>query len=144
MKKKLKFLIGFIMMLGIVVGCTENVKSFDDKNLLFKVVDSQTNNELKSNIIEITNETGFDLDNLSLKISYPLHTSNDKSERKIVESIKKFRIKSNESKEISISIPIETDTTSLEIDVKGDVMIDKDKEMPFEIGGTLKTLTDIP
>jgi len=79
-----------------------------------------------------------------LKISYPLHTSNDKSERKIVESIKKFRIKSNESKEISISIPIETDTTSLEIDVKGDVMIDKDKEMPFEIGGTLKTLTDIP
>lgn len=62
MKKKFVILISFIMMFGIVVGSSSNaksIKSFDDKNLLFKVVDTQ---KINSIIIEISNETGIDLD----------------------------------------------------------------------------------
>lgn len=142
MKKQFAIL---IMIIGIVAGCSTTSKTFDDENIIFKVVDTQSNNELKLETIKITNETGFDLDNLSLKISYPLDTINTKNsaERETVEIIDEFKMKSSETKDFSIPLTLNENigAIDLEVDFKGNV-VEGNKKVPFEIGGTLSALVE--
>lgn len=144
MKKRSVVLIIFIMIFSIVVGCSANAESFDDKNIIFKVVDTQNNKASKSSVIEITNETKFDLDNISLDISYPLSRSNDEPEKESVKYIKEFKIKSNETKKVKIAYPIERSLRDLDVTIKGNVIIKKDEKMPFGISGGLEVLIETP
>lgn len=121
---------------------------FDDENIIIELVDAQPNNELQSNTIKITNETGFDLANLSLKISYTLSEENsDNSNNKIksFEFMEDFNIKSGEAKEFSIPRAFEEGIAAidLEIDLKGNV-VERNEEIPFEIAGSLRALVINP
>lgn len=136
--KKYIHLIGAVIFLGAMIGCSEKPGAFDDQNIIF---------EIESNMIEITNETGFDLGNLSLKISEPLseRRSNSNAERKTVKFIEEFNIKTNETEEIAIPLPLQEgiEAIDLDIDFNGKV-IESNEKVPFEIGGSLSALAGNP
>ncbi|MFD2042740.1 hypothetical protein ACFSTA_00290 [Ornithinibacillus salinisoli] len=140
MKKKCTVLISFIIMLGVIVGCSAKAESFDDENIIFKLADT----EPTAKAIEITNKTGFDLVNLTLKISYPVN-KNNKTETETIKSIEEFKIVSGETKEISIQLaPNEgIEATDLEVDLQGNV-VKRNEKVPFKIGGALSALVSRP
>lgn len=133
--KNFIFLTGIIIFLGMTVSCSEKMKAFDDKNTFF---------EAKSNVIKITNKTGFDLENLSLKMSYPSSEINMESsiaEGKVTNLLENLKIKSGERKDFPIPfIPNDSiHEINFEIDLKGDV-VGGNKKVPFEISGALSAL----
>src|SRR5699024_8279827 len=116
-------------------SCSEKMKAFDDKNIFF---------EAKSNVIKITNKTGFDLENLSLKMSYHSSEINMESsiaEGKVTNLLENVKIKSEERKDFTIPfIPNDSiHEINYEIDLKGDV-VEGNKKVPFEISGALSAL----
>lgn len=131
------------MSLALVVACSDKIQAFDDDNIIFEVTDSRSS--IETNTVEITNETGFDLENLTLKINYPLDTedrSNSNNEREIVvEYMGNFKIKSSETKEFLIPDDLKEDfePIDLEIDFEGNV-VEGNKKVPFEMGGGLGAL----
>ncbi|MUK87828.1 hypothetical protein GMD78_05365 [Ornithinibacillus sp. L9] len=133
-------LIGSIILLGVIIGCSEEKEAFDDENI---------NIEVKSNTIEIKNESGFDLDNLSLKISYPYDaekSNNTSAERETVKFVEDFNIRSDKTREISMPLKLKEDgieTINLEIDLKGNV-VEGNEKVPFNIGGSLSGLVINP
>lgn len=132
--------ITFVLFLGLLIGCSASAESFDDNNIIFDVINTEESDQLTSKTIEITNETGFDLDNLSLIISYSLDTenNNDSNEETIL-SIEGFGMKTNQSIEFLISLPVDIDYDALEANFKGDVLYGN-KKTPFEIVGILSAL----
>lgn len=137
MRKHINFIF-CVLILGLLIGCSASAESFDDKNIIFDVINTEESDQLTSKTIEITNETGFDLDNLSLIISYPLATENNNhSNRETILSIEGFGMKTNQSIEFLISLPVEKDFKSLEADFKGD-RLGRHKKIPFGMGGTLR------
>ncbi|ENH96920.1 hypothetical protein J416_08417 [Gracilibacillus halophilus YIM-C55.5] len=137
--KKYAVLMGIIFSLGVMVGCSEEKEAFNDENIIF-IVESDT--------IELTNQSGFDLDNLSLKISYPLNDEklkNSNAEREVLKFIEETKIKSNDTKEISIPHNLKEgiEVVDLEIDFKGNV-IEGNEKVPFNIGGSLSALVSNP
>ncbi|MGP4107766.1 hypothetical protein [Virgibacillus sp. L01] len=137
--KKCAVLIGIIIFLGMMIGCSENNEAFNDENIIF---------EVESNTIELTNQSGFDLDNLSLKISYLLDeekSNNSNAKREVVKFIEETKIKSNETKEISIPHNLKEgiEVVDLEIDFKGNV-IEGNEKVPFNIVGSLSALVSNP
>ncbi|MDC3413168.1 hypothetical protein [Terrihalobacillus insolitus] len=149
MRKQCAILISLIMIMGVVVGCSTKTESFDDENIIFSVVDTQSNK--KSETIKITNETGFDLDNLTMKLSYPLNTENNSdntSEMKTVNSIEEFNIKSGETKELSVPLSFDENLKSVDLDnphieLKGNV-VEGNEKVPFGVVGALSALIEKP
>ncbi|MBR7554398.1 hypothetical protein ACFFJI_12805 [Allobacillus sp. GCM10007491] len=137
--KKCAVLIGFIIFLGVMIGCSENKETFNDEYITF---------EVESNTIELTNQSGFDLDILSLEISYPLNEeklNNSNAKREVVEFLEETKVKSNETKEISIPHNLKEgiEVVDLEIDLKGNI-IEKNEKVPFNIGGSLSAIVSNP
>ncbi|MCT2534742.1 hypothetical protein NC661_04620 [Aquibacillus koreensis] len=133
--KKYAVFIGIIIFLGMTVGCSEKQEQFDGKNINF---------EVESNTIEITNETGFSLENISLKISDPFDTvksnNNNNTERETIIFIEELKFESNETKEISIPFTLKG---SMELDFKGN-RVKGNNKVPFHIVGSLMALVSNP
>nr|WP_289038985.1 hypothetical protein [uncultured Allobacillus sp.] len=146
--KKFTVLICMIIFMGLIVGCSANTESFDDKDIIFEVSNTKSNDDIQFNNIKIINKSGFNLDNLSLKISYPLDalkSTNGIGEKQTFEFMEEFKIKSNETKEFPIPLAFKKDieTSDLEIDFEGEV-VEGNKKVPFEIGGSLSVLSAKP
>ncbi|HSH24504.1 MAG TPA: hypothetical protein VLA13_03085, partial [Massilibacterium sp.] len=104
--KKFTALFWMLIFLGVMVGCSEKTEAFDDESIIFEI-NTNSNDELQSNTIKITNETGYDLENLSLKISSPLdvlNSNNSIAERETFDFMEEFKIKSTETKDFSIPL----------------------------------------
>ncbi|GAB3808923.1 hypothetical protein [Virgibacillus kimchii] len=128
-----------------MVGCSEKTEAFDDENIIFEV-NTNSNDELQSNTIKITNETGYDLENLSLKISYPLdviNSNNSNAERETFKFMEDLKIKSTETKEFSIPFVLKEgiEAGDLEIDFDGSV-VEENEKVPFKIAGSLSALVE--
>lgn len=146
--KKYTVLFCIIIFLSLMVSCTENKEVFDDEKIIFELVNAQSNNELQSNTIKITNETGFDLANLSMRISHPLSEENSDNSNNEIESfefMEDFNIKSGEAKEFSIPLTLKEgiEAIDLEMDLEGNVVA-RNEQIPFEIAGSLRALVATP
>ena len=122
--------LSLFLLLGVMVGCSEEIVEFNDKDIDFKVVHPD------SNAIKITNGTEFDLVHLTLKVSYP-----ELTEKNTYETREEFTISSGQTKELPIMLDLQKgiEFDDLEIDLNGNVLEGKEK-IPFQMGGTLGTL----
>lgn len=145
--KKFTALFWMLIFLGVMVGCSEKTEAFDDESIIFEI-NTNSNDELQSNTIKITNETGYDLENLSLKISSPLdvlNSNNSIAERETFDFMEEFKIKSTETKDFSIPLVLKEgiEAADLEIDFDGSV-VEENEKVPFKIGGSLSALVANP
>jgi hypothetical protein len=155
MKKKYLILISSIMLLGVLFGCSTKKEQFNDENIIFNVVNTQSTNEFKSYTIEISNKTGFDLTHLTFTLSYPIKTSNgSKGNPFVVEgeadnSTRPVNLISGETTKFSIFAPInevfsDTDLLDFEnpsVELKGYVR-EGNNEIPFGMSGGLSVFVD--
>ncbi|WP_210467936.1 hypothetical protein [Sporosarcina sp. 6E9] len=155
MKKKYLILISSITLILILFGCSTKKEQFNDGNIVFNVVDTQSTNEFQTYRIEISNTTGFDLTHLSFNLSYPIKTSNGSKDNPFVvegtvdNSAESVNLKSGETTTFSVYAPISevfSDTNSLDFEnpsVKLKGYFKKgDTEIPFGVSGGLNVLID--
>ena len=135
----------------MIVGCSTKEEQFDDKNIIFSVINIQSEEEFKSYTIKLTNKTGFELTHLMLNLSYPIKTSNGTKnnpfmvEGKADNLTRPVNLKTEESIQFSIYAPVkevfsDTDLLDFEnpsIELKGYVK-EGNKEIPFKMAGGLK------
>jgi len=135
----------------LIVGCSTKEEQFDDKNIIFSVINIQSEEEFKSYTIKLTNKTGFELTHLMLNLSYPIKTSNGTKnnpfmvEGKADNLTRPVNLKTEESIQFSIYAPVkevfsDTDLLDFEnpsIELKGYVK-EGNKEIPFKMAGGLK------
>ncbi|KGR79082.1 hypothetical protein [Ureibacillus manganicus] len=154
MKKRDLSLIALFMLIGTIFGCSANKGEFDDKNIIFNVIKTETATENKFYKIEISNETGFDLTHLTFNLSYPIKTSNgSKSNPYVVEGktddIRPINLKSGEPITFSIYTPIQEvfansnllDFENPDIELEG-YFKEGQEEIQFGIYGGLSVLVN--
>ncbi|QFF98970.1 hypothetical protein PB01_09060 [Psychrobacillus glaciei] len=154
MKKGKLLLIILIILLGVIFGCSVNKVEFDDKNIIFNVVKTESTDEYESYSIEISNKTGFDLTHLTFYLSYPIKTSNgSKGNPFAVEgktnTNRPINLKSGETITFSIFAPIkevfgESQLLKFEdpsIKLQG-YYKDEKEEIPFGIVGGLSVFVN--
>ena len=81
MRAKYLILISSIIILGLMVGCSTKKEQFDDNNIIFSIVNTQTDYGSKSYVIEIKNKTGYELTHLTFNLSYQIKTENKKKKK---------------------------------------------------------------
>ena len=153
MKKRYLYMI-ILVLLVIIQGCSDNQEEFDDGNIIFEVVNTDETNEYKSYMIEITNNTGFQLTHLSFTLNYPIKTPNgSKSNPYVLEgstsSNRPINLNSRETITFSIIAPMNevfADSTVFDfknpnIDLKG-YYLDGKEEIPFGISGGLSVIVN--
>jgi len=140
-----------LLLFFLIVGCSTKEEQFDDKNIIFSVINIQSEEEFKSYTIKLTNKTGFELTHLMLNLSYPIKTSNGTKnnpfmvEGKADNLTRPVNLKTEESIQFSIYAPVkevfsDTDLLDFEnpsIELKGYVK-EGNKEIPFKMAGGLK------
>jgi hypothetical protein len=155
MKKKYMILISSIILFGALFACSTKKENFNDENIIFNIVNSESTNEFNSYTIKISNKTGLDLTHLTFNLSYPIKTSNGSKgnpfvvEGKTDNGIRPVNLKSGKTIKYSIFVPIievfsDTDLLDFKnpsVDLKGYVREGK-KEIPFEISGGLRILVN--
>ncbi|KJS13053.1 MAG: hypothetical protein VR67_05960 [Peptococcaceae bacterium BRH_c8a] len=151
MKKNYLILLSLLLLFFLIVGCSTKEEQFDDKNIIFSVINIQSEEEFKSYTIKLTNKTGFELTHLMLNLSYPIKTSNGTKnnpfmvEGKADNLTRPVNLKTEESIQFSIYAPVkevfsDTDLLDFEnpsIELKGYVK-EGNKEIPFKMAGGLK------
>jgi hypothetical protein len=137
------------MLLIAITGCSSGNKSFDDKDISFKLINVEATSEFRSYVIEIKNNAEFELTHLNFYLSYPIkQQSGSKSNPFLIEGKTDKRpisLMSGESVQFTIFAPIKevfSDSNLLnfehpDIDLKGYVK-QGNKEIPFQMGGGLE------
>lgn len=151
MKKNYLILLSLLLLFFLIVGCSTKEEQFDDKNIIFSVINIQSEEEFKSYTIKLTNKTGFGLTHLMLNLSYPIKTSNGTKnnpfmvEGKADNLTRPVNLKTEESIQFSIYAPVkevfsDTDLLDFEnpsIELKGYVK-EGNKAIPFKMAGGLR------
>lgn len=140
-----------IMFLAVLFGCSN--EQFNDENIAFTVVHTESTNEFKSYTIEIVNNTGFDLTHLRLNLTYPIKTSNGSKdnpfsvEGKADNLTRQINLKTGETIVFTIFAPINevfSNTELLDFENPNVNLIgfvkDGNEEIPFGISGGLNVL----
>jgi len=132
------------MILVALTGCSSSKVPFDDRNISFKVIDTQTSENEISKSIEVTNQTGYDLINLKMELSYYL--KNSSSENEDSNFVKGYRIKSGDSQIITVKVPADNvnkiDLDNPDIDFSGN-FIEGIEIVPFGIVANLSVVADL-
>jgi len=142
-------------LIFLSVGCSAIVEQFDDKNIMFSIINSESENGYKSYSIEVENKTGFELTHLIFNLSYPIKTANGtKSNPFVIEGradnlAKPVNLKTGESTQFAIFAPINevfanTDLLDFDnpiIELSGYVK-EGNKEIPFKMAGALRVYVD--
>ncbi|MBD7984246.1 hypothetical protein H9649_06625 [Sporosarcina sp. Sa2YVA2] len=153
MKNRLLIILSTVLF--VLVGCSSIKEQFNDGNIVFNVVDTESTNEMQAYTIEIINKTGFDLTHLTFNLSYPIKTSNGSKsnpfgiEGKIDNSTVPVNIKSGEATTFSVFAPIaevfsDTDLLDFEnpsVKLKG-YFKGENREIPFAVSGYLNVLSN--
>lgn len=155
MKKKYLILISSITLLFVLFGCSTIKEQFNDGNIVFNVVDTQSSKEFQAFTIEISNKTEFDLTHLTFNLGYPIKTSNGLKDNPFVvegeveNSTEPVNLKSRETTRFSVLAPISevfSDTNLLDfenpsVELKG-YFKEGNNEIPFGVSGSLNVLID--
>lgn len=152
MKKRGLCLIALFMLTSIIFGCSDNKGEFDDKNIIFNVIETEETTEYQLYTIEISNKTGFDLTHLTLNLNYPIKTVNGSKSNPYTiagetDGIRPINIKSGETLTFSINAPIQEvfgnsdllDFKNPNIRLQGYYKKEKE-EIQFTISGGLNAL----
>ena len=143
MYSRVRKFICLTIILLLVTGCS-NTEPFDDRNIIFKDVETKTSDFEISKRIEITNQTGYDLVNLQLKLSYTTK-NDDASESEESNIFDGFSLKAGESKTITIIVVLnDKNNINLEnptLDFRGEYT-DFFKRIPFGVVGHLSVLVE--
>lgn len=146
MEKTYFVLMSLVIVLGSISGCSTKKDQFSDENILFNVINTQTNSEFRSYTIEVSNDTGFDLSHLSFSLSYPIKISNGLKGNPFAikgitdDTVRPVNLSSGETISYTIFAPInevfgKTDTLDFEnpsVELNGYVK-EGDEEVPFGI-----------
>ncbi|UOQ87169.1 hypothetical protein [Gracilibacillus salinarum] len=121
-----------IVLLIVLAGCSSH---FNDDDIIFRV---EEGGEPK---LIVTNQTGFDLVDLSYELSYAVENENDEE---VLYPENDFTIKDAEQKEFSLPSTDDSnlDLNKLVVRLKGDVKTSLFKKVPFGISGSLSGLVE--
>ncbi|MET0785192.1 MAG: hypothetical protein ABWY25_00600 [Paenisporosarcina sp.] len=154
---KIKYLIiSSMILLSTIVGCSSDKDHFNDENIIFTVVNTESSSEYNSYTIEIKNETGFELTHLMFNLSYPIKTSNGSKgnpfvlEGKADNTVRPVNLKSGEAIQFLITAPIKEvfsdndllDFENPSVDLKGYFKV-RYEEIHFGIAGGLRVLAEM-
>ena len=143
MKRRYCKLIWLLSIFVFATACSSSKEPFDDRNIHFKVSETVTSDYEITKTIEVTNQTGYDLVNTLMKISYPL--KNDTTMNENSNSIQGISIESGKTVAFTISVPIDDknniDSDNPNLEFSG-YYIEGTKEVPFGIVGSLNVIVD--
>ena len=80
MRFKHLIIITAMIFASLLVGCSLDFDEFNDEKILFTVVDTKSTSEYNSYIIEVKNESGFELTHLMFTLNYPIKKLNGTKE----------------------------------------------------------------
>ncbi|MFN7252906.1 MAG: hypothetical protein ACK4M9_19360 [Anaerobacillus sp.] len=152
---KYSILLSFIII-GVLFGCSTDMKPFRGDKVIFKVVHAESNSEFESYTFEVTNNTGYELSHLIFYMNYPIITPNGSMNNPFViegevdsNITNPIKLKSGESIKFSIFCPIKEvfrntdllDTWYPNIELKGYIK-EGFHEIPFGVYRSLSDMVD--
>jgi len=144
-----KLLIVVALMVLLLVGCSEQSTYFDDTEIIFTMLNSNSIDGTNSYSIQIENRSELTVSDLHLYLTYDIKTSNGTKENPFkvegrTNTSKPVSLKKNESIVFYFTLPIEDifgDSKLLDFDKSviklTGITLRNGEEIPFEIGGNL-------